>query len=147
VTTYHQWFYLLFDAIPHDHARRDRARALEEIGGISPNQGDYPGAQRLFEDGDALFRELDDARGSASAQTHLATLAMVQYQDTDAERRLSKCVEVTRSLGDDYLLAVNLGNLAFVVFRQGGVDRAAQLLEEVADACAGWATVSSRIKC
>src|SRR5258706_1140261 len=75
-----QWFNRLLDAIPCDRATRDRARALSAAGNLALHQGDHDEAERLHRECLALNRELDDARGSAYAQTDLALLALERGQ-------------------------------------------------------------------
>jgi predicted ATPase len=125
-----QWFSRLLDVMPSDQARWDRGRALSAVGNLALNQGDHDEAERLFRESLAMFRELDDARGSAYVQTNLALLAVVRGQYSDAEPLLVDCATLARSLADAHLLAVNLGNLAIVVHARGDADKAATLLEE-----------------
>src|SRR6266542_1302661 len=120
----------LLDVIPRDLAKRDRGRALSAVGNLALWQGDHDEAERLFGDSLALFRELDDARGSAYVQTNLALLTIGRGQYVDAEPLLVECAALARTLDDAHLLAVNLGNLAVVVHARGDGDKAAKLFEE-----------------
>ena len=124
-----EWFTRLLDAIPRDQAK-DRARGLSAVGQLALRQNDFDEAERLFRESLALFRELDDARGSAYAQTNLALLAVARGQYADAEPLLVECVGLARALSDDHLVAVNLGNLAIAAFELGNADQAASLFEE-----------------
>jgi len=63
-------------------------------------------------------------------QTNLAVALVARDQYAAAEPLLMEGVEVARSLGNDHLVAVNLGNLAIAVYEQGDVDRAAPIFEE-----------------
>jgi predicted ATPase/DNA-binding winged helix-turn-helix (wHTH) protein len=130
LTEAREWFSRLLDVIPRDQAKRDRGRALSAVGNLALQQGDHDEAERLFRESLALFRELDDARGSAYVQTNLALLALVLEQYADAEPLLVKCATLARTLDDAHLLAVNLGNLAVVVHARGDGDKAATLFEE-----------------
>jgi non-specific serine/threonine protein kinase len=125
-----QWFYRLLDAIPHDRAQRDRARAMGALGNIALSQGESHEAERLFQESDALYRALGEVRGSAHMQTNLAVALIARDQYAAAEPLLVQGVKVARSLGDDHLVAVNLGNLAIAVCEQGDIDRAAPIFEE-----------------
>jgi predicted ATPase/DNA-binding winged helix-turn-helix (wHTH) protein len=107
-----QWFCRLLDAVPQDRAPRDRARALGAIGNIALSQGNNHAAERLFQESDALCRALGDVRGSVNMQTNLGVSLVQRDQYALAEPLLMQCIELARSLGDDHLLAVNLGNLA-----------------------------------
>ena len=63
-------------------------------------------------------------------QTNIAVALVQSDQYAAAEPVLTECVKLARSLGDDHLVAVNLGNLAIAVYEQGDVDRAASLRGE-----------------
>jgi len=125
-----EWFTRLLDAVPRDPPNRDRGRGLSAVGQLALRQNDFDEAERLFRESLALFRELDDARGSAYVQTNLALLAVARGQYADAEPLLVECVGLARVLSDDHLAAVNAGNLAIAVFELGDADRAASLFEE-----------------
>ena len=125
-----EWFSRLLDAIPRDQAKWDRGRVLRALAELALRQGDLDGAERLFRESLALFRELDDARGSAYVQTNLALLEMARGRYADAEPLLQKCVDLARVLGETFLVAVNLGNLAIVAHARGDGDAAAPLFEE-----------------
>jgi tetratricopeptide (TPR) repeat protein len=53
-----------------------------------------------------------------------------QSQYAFAEPLLMECVKVARALGDDHLVAVNLGNLGIAAYEQGDVGRAASFRGE-----------------
>src|SRR6266446_3621903 len=55
---------------------------------------------------------------------------MARGQYADAEPLLEKCADLARALGETFLVAVNLGNLAIVTHARGDRDRAASLFEE-----------------
>ena len=130
LTEAREWLTRLLDAIPSDQAGRDRARALDALGGIALRQGDYAEAERRYRASLDLCREFGEARGSAYEQSNLALLASARGQYADAEPLLVKCATLARSLGDARLLATNLGNLAVVVHARGDADKAAALFEE-----------------
>jgi predicted ATPase len=130
LTEAREWFSRLLDVIPGDQAKLDRGRALSAVGNMAVSQGDLDEAGRLFRDSLALYRELDDARRSASVQTNLALLAVARGQYADAEPLLVECATLARSLGEVHLLAVNVGNLAVVVHARGDGQTAASLFEE-----------------
>ncbi len=125
-----EWFSRLLDAIPRDQAKRDRARGLSAVGQLALRQNDFDEAERLFRESLALFRELDDARGSAYVQTNLALLAVARGRYADAEPLLVECVGLARALRDDHLLSIILGNLAVVAHARGDSEAAAPLFEE-----------------
>jgi len=125
-----EWFTRLLDAIPRDQAKGGHGRVLRALGQLAVRQGDLDAAERLYRESLALFRELDDARGSVYLQTNLALLEMARGQYADAEPLLENCADLARVLGETFLVAVNLGNLAIVAHARGDADRAASLFEE-----------------
>jgi predicted ATPase len=120
----------LLDAIPHDRAPRDRARALGALGNIAGDHGDHEEAERLFRESAALFQVLGEARGSAYMQSNVASALVSRGQYAAAEPLLKELVKVGRALGDDHVVAVNLGNLGVVTSEFGDADRAASFFGE-----------------
>jgi non-specific serine/threonine protein kinase len=120
----------LLEAIPHDHVSRDRARALGALGNIAGDHGDHEEAERLFRESDALFQALGETRGSVYMQANVASALVSRGQYAAAEPLLVGLVKVGRALGDDHVVAVNLGNLGTVTFELGDADRAASFFEE-----------------
>jgi len=125
-----EWFSRLLDAIPKDQARRDRSRVLRAVGQLAVRQGEPDEAERLYRESLAMFRELDDARGSVYLETNLALLEMARGRYADAEPLLEKCADLARAVGEPFLIAVNLGNLAIVAHARGNAEAAAPLFEE-----------------
>jgi non-specific serine/threonine protein kinase len=125
-----EWFSRLLDAIPRDQAKWDRGRVLRALAQLALRQGDLDGAERFYQESVALLGELDDARGPVYLQTGQALLEMVRGQYADAEPLLEKCADLARTLGETFLLAVNLVNLAIVVHSRGDGERATSLFEE-----------------
>src|SRR6266496_2842500 len=130
VTEAREWFSRLLDAIPRDQAKPGRGRVLRALGQLAVRQGDLDGAERLYRESLALFRELDDARGSVYLQTNLALLEMARGRYADAKPLLENCADLARALGETFLVAVNLGNLAIVAHARGDSEAAAPLFEE-----------------
>jgi len=125
-----EWCSRLLDAIPRDQARWDRGRVLRALAQLALRQGDLTEAERLYQESVALLSELDDARGPLYLQTMRALLEMVRGQYAAAEPLLESCTDVARGLGQTFLLAVILSNLAIIVHSRGNRDRAATLFEE-----------------
>src|SRR6266567_15762 len=125
-----EWFSGLLDAIPMDQAKWDRGRVLRALCELALRQGDLDGVKRLYRESVALLRELDDARAPVYLQTMGALLEMVRGQYANAEPLLKNGADLARAIGETFLVAVNLGNLAIVVHARGDADRAASLFEE-----------------
>jgi predicted ATPase len=125
-----QWFRRLFDAVPHDAALRDRARALSAVGTLAIHQDDFDEAERLLREADTICLKLGWRQGSAGVWTNLALVAIRRDQYAEAERLLVECLEFSRTLGNDHYVVPRLLNLALSVWEQGDFDRAASILEE-----------------
>jgi non-specific serine/threonine protein kinase len=106
-----------------------RARALVGLGVLTCDQGDYPSARSLLDEGVAIGRGLDDDRGLASA---LAWFGHVVQQDDVAASRaaIEEALGIARRTGDDALIARTLNNLGEIARREGDAARAFALYEE-----------------
>jgi non-specific serine/threonine protein kinase len=125
-----RWITRLLDAVPPDHAARNRARALGAVGNIALTQGDFEEAERLFRESHALFLALGEVWGSVLMQSNIAIALVGRGQYAAAQPLLMECLNVARTHDDDHLVAVNLGNLAIAAFELGDADRATSLWEE-----------------
>jgi predicted ATPase/DNA-binding winged helix-turn-helix (wHTH) protein len=125
-----QWFTRLLDVVPRDCDARDRARALGAVGNIAISQGDHEEAERLCREADVLFRAGGHALGSAYVQTNIASSLVERGQYAAAQPLLVECIKLAQALGDDHLVAVNLGSLATAAFKLGDAARAASLIDE-----------------
>src|SRR6266567_2618781 len=125
-----EWFTRLLDAIPRDQAKWDRGRVLRALCQLALRQGDLEAVERLYRESVALLRELDDARAPVYLQTTGALLEMVRGQYANAEPLLKNGADLARAIGETFLVAVNLGNLAIVVHSRGDGERATSLFEE-----------------
>ena len=70
-----EWLARLLDAFPIDGPKIEHARGLLVAGLLEQTQGDYAAAKRLMQESLALFRELDDARGTLYLLINLAALS------------------------------------------------------------------------
>jgi len=125
-----EWFSRLLDAIPRDQAKWDRGRVLRALAQLALRQGDLDGAERFNQESVTLLGELDDVRGPVYLQIGQALLEMTRRHYADAEPLLEKCADLARTIGETFLLAVSLVNLAIVVHSQGDGERATSLFEE-----------------
>ena len=111
-------------------ASEARLWLLGFLGWVAWQREDYRQAQRLFEEGLNLSREMRDLWWIA---TSLSNLAVVSHSLGDSERATElyeESMNFLRERGDKHSLAIILNNLAMVVYSQGDLGRAAQLTEE-----------------
>jgi predicted ATPase len=107
-----------------------RAKALQGAGVLAWNQGDYPAARQLHEEGLAIIRTLGDKRAVAVQLHNLSNLALDQGDYDQARAMLEESLAIKRELGDERGIAGSLGNLGLVAFSQGDYTAARSFYEE-----------------
>jgi predicted ATPase len=110
--------------------RRLRARLLFAAAVLAAEQGDYAGAQRLFEESLDTCIELQDNRGVAVALNALGVNARDRGELDVAALLFERCVAIWKDLGDPADIARALSNLANLTKLQGDYARASSLYEE-----------------
>jgi non-specific serine/threonine protein kinase len=125
-----QWLARLLDALPSDRPTRERALGLDIAALLAMPQGDYAAAECLMQESLAVFRELDDARGSLYVQINLAGLSVAQSHYPEAAVLLRESVDRARSSGERVALFSSLGVLAIALHRQGQWAEAHRLYEQ-----------------
>ena len=113
-----------------DSTSHARAGALIGLGRLSWFQGDYPLAQRSFEDALSLYRTRGEKRGAAYALLNLGNVACNQGSFSAAESYNTECLQLYREVGDRFGIANAVGNLGNVASDQGDYDTARPLYEE-----------------
>jgi tetratricopeptide (TPR) repeat protein len=107
-----------------------RAKALIGAGRIATLQDDFSQAEALCREGLALYRELGDCRGSATALSPLGYAVMMRSNYAEARALEEEALALFREVGDTGGCASALNILASVLFYQGEYARAHVLLEE-----------------
>jgi predicted ATPase/class 3 adenylate cyclase/DNA-binding CsgD family transcriptional regulator len=107
-----------------------RAKALMGAGELAAIQHDFDQAETLCGEGLALYRELGDRRGSATALSILGFAASTRDNYAAARALLEEALALFREVGDSGGSAFALNRLAMVLFYQGEYVRAQGLLEE-----------------
>ncbi|MFQ5796576.1 MAG: tetratricopeptide repeat protein [Candidatus Bipolaricaulia bacterium] len=107
-----------------------QAKALRGAGMLAWRQGNLGQAVELYEEGLALFRELEDKRGIADSFSSLGHV--VRYQDDyeQAAEFYEESLALWRELGGKEGIAFSLSNLGWVAYRQGDYERATELFKE-----------------
>src|SRR5712692_3897810 len=111
-------------------SRDVRARALNSVGMLAAEQGNYGRAALLVEESMALFQELGDKRGRAAALNVRGIVAKYQGDYGRAIALHEECLSLQRELGNKRGVAVALNNLAAISQEQGNYRRALELGEE-----------------
>jgi predicted ATPase len=107
-----------------------RARALNGVGNLALNQGDYTRSAARIEECLALRRELGDTWGVAAALNNLANAVIYQGQYRRAASLYEESLAVFRALEDRWCIAVTLNNLGFVANGLGEYAQATTLHDE-----------------
>ena len=109
---------------------RARASALNTLGNLTRNLGDYATAFAAFDE----FRSIADALGAhdllAWALYGLGTVVRFQGDDDASMRYLEMSLPLQRKAGDVYGIAVTLGTIAVMLRRRGERDRAEEMMLE-----------------
>jgi predicted ATPase/DNA-binding SARP family transcriptional activator len=107
-----------------------RVKALNGLGTLAGEQGDFPAATKAFEESLALARSLGAADGIATALTNLANIDLFMGEFEAAQAKLEESVRLWRELGELRSLAVSLENLGCIAIAQDRLDGADELLAE-----------------
>jgi predicted ATPase/DNA-binding NarL/FixJ family response regulator len=95
-----------------------RARALSAGGELAYQQGDHANAERLLRDSLAVYRELEDRRGIATALDNLGRLISRHGDPASALSFLEESLSVKRELDDRWGIAQVLHDLADLAIEQ-----------------------------
>lgn len=108
----------------------ERAGALQGMGVLSLNQGDYPAARSCLEEGLEIWREIGDERGMAAALNTLGNLAWRHSEYERARGFYDESLEIERRRGDTAGTVRALINLANIDSQQGNYPAARTRYEE-----------------
>jgi tetratricopeptide (TPR) repeat protein len=130
-----RWFGALF-AKADNRASHIRGRALRSFGGANDIAGEQAAARALYEEGLAVFEELDDDVGRARLLHRCALNAMRRGElglATElAEQALELHVKVGTKVGTRFGEAEAVGALGAIARDRGEADRAFELMERSA---------------
>jgi tetratricopeptide (TPR) repeat protein len=97
----------------------EAAFALDRLGVLAYERGDFAVAQRLQREGLELRRASGDARGLATSLNNLGSLAYALGDYENARQHCEGCLELQQRLGDATGEAISLQNLGFIAFALG----------------------------
>ena len=124
------WFSALLAAASSGLPAAERANALNAAGAMAHQQGDYPAARALHEEGLTLRRTLGDQRGIASSLNNLGNIAFFEGDFPSAWAFHHESLKMRQELGDRHGVAISLNNLGAVTHEQGDFASARKLYEE-----------------
>jgi predicted ATPase/DNA-binding XRE family transcriptional regulator len=96
-----------------------RARVLLMLGNLAKRRGDAEDALRLYTEGSAVLRKLDDAKGLVVALNNLSALYIERGELSQALPLLEESIALKRVLGDQRGVAVSLMNQGELLKGQG----------------------------
>jgi predicted ATPase/DNA-binding CsgD family transcriptional regulator/Flp pilus assembly protein TadD len=106
---------------------RERASTLVGLATLARRQGDYDSAIESYQAGLAIYRELDDASGIATALNNLGVVVQDQGDYDRARQLMTEAQQYFESIGDQPRNASALNNLGLVARRQGDLAGATRL--------------------
>jgi non-specific serine/threonine protein kinase len=104
-----------------------RAKALNNLGNLANDLGDYGRAQRLYEQSLAIRQELGDRRAVASTLNNLGLLATNQGDHARARALLDENLAIRQELRDEPGVAFAFHNLGRLAHREGDYPEARRL--------------------
>ena len=124
-----QW---LEQALGESHGVRSamQAKALISAGGLATIQDDFGQAEALCREGLAMYRELEDRQGSATALSIWGYAAMMRNNYAEARPLEEEALALFQEVGETGGRVFALQNLSLVLFYQGEYAQAYVLLEE-----------------
>jgi non-specific serine/threonine protein kinase len=106
------------------------AKALDLLGELCTEIGDFQQMPAYFEESLAIFRELEDKPGIADLLMQFGWAAMRAGNYDQAAPLLDECLQLFREQGASVQLANALGGSGELAIRQGTLTQATKLLEE-----------------
>jgi predicted ATPase len=110
-----------------------RASALDAAGCAAWFVGDHERALRLFEEGLAIYRALDDRRGIGVMLNRLGPPLAAAGRQEESDRLVREAMAIHRELGNRAELALSLHILGGTAAERGDWSEARALLEESVD--------------
>lgn len=102
----------------------DRAQALNNLGNLSLELGQYTKAQACYEQSLELYRSVDDKSGMGDELNNLGLIDLIQGNFTPARQLLEQSLAYRRELDDTSSLPSTLTNLGDIATYEGDYDAA-----------------------
>ncbi len=108
------------------NAVRDLGMSLNNLGICNTLLGNYEEAQQHLEEGLAVRRQVEHVRGVAASKSAIGELYWVLGRHSEAENMFQEALDFWQSIDDRWNVANSHNDVAFPLFLQGEVDRAAK---------------------
>jgi predicted ATPase/DNA-binding CsgD family transcriptional regulator len=118
-----------------DEGRLGAARALDLLGEVATEVGEYESANELFQEALGIYRALNEKRGIADLLMQLGWAAMRAGDYEQANVLLNDCLPLFRELNESEMLAQVQAGLGELALRQGEMDTAKNFLNESLEIC------------
>jgi len=106
------------------------AEALTHAANVRFDRGDLPGAQQLYEQALATYREIGGRGAEAGVLNNIAVVLRSQGELDRARQLYEQVLVIARELGSRDAESIALNNLAGVMLRRGDLDGAAGLYQQ-----------------
>jgi predicted ATPase len=117
-------------ALPGDHVRTERARALNTAAGIATHSGNGAAARTYSEQALAVWRELGEQDGIIRSLNELGNVAVRDGLFGQAEAYFNEALPLAKDHEDPLWQPLIQGNLAEVMLHCGRLEEAQALFEE-----------------
>jgi predicted ATPase/DNA-binding CsgD family transcriptional regulator len=118
-----------------DEGRLGAARALDLLGEVATEVGEYESANELFEEALQIYRALNEKRGIADLLMQLGWAAMRTGDYERANILSNECLPLFRELNESEMLAQVQAGLGELALRQGQMETAKDFLNESLEIC------------
>jgi tetratricopeptide (TPR) repeat protein len=129
---YTLWRSLCLETVGDAHTEDNvlTAVALDQLGIIAQDQGDYAEARRLYNQSQEIKERLDDQAGRARTLDNLGVIAQNQGDYAEARRLYGQSLEIEERLGDQAGRASTLHNLGNIAQNLGNYAEACRLYNQ-----------------
>ena len=110
--------------------KQETAQALDLLGELATEVGEYEQAPSFFEEALAIYRELQKQPGIAEMLMQLGWAAMRVGNYSQASDLLKECLALFREQGETRQLGFAFAGLGELSVRQGDYERASEFLEQ-----------------
>jgi tetratricopeptide (TPR) repeat protein len=100
--------------LPSDHPRRPAW--VHELGVLAQNRGDYPEAERRYQQALTISDRYGDQAGTARSYHQLGRLAQLRGDNAEAERRYRQALTIFERLGNQAGIAMCYFNLGIIAY-------------------------------
>jgi tetratricopeptide (TPR) repeat protein len=117
--------------IPGDSPRR--AGWIHRLGVLAQARGDYPEAERRYQQSITITEQLGDQAGTAASYHQLGILAQIRGDYPEAERRYQQSLDINQQLGNQAGMAASYHQLGILAHDRGDYPEAERRYQQSLD--------------